>query len=120
MNLRDSQNNPQFPPQDSAQQNQYQQPPQDYGQSQPAYSAQPAPGPTPEYKSVTKKVVLWFLSPVIAFAIAFTFAILGRVTSGDIAGRILNILTILAGMAGVLLIFMGPIVAIVLLIKHNK
>lgn len=80
----------------------------------PSTYQQPAPT-TPVAAGPNHRVrngILWILSPFIVLVGAVIINIAVRMTGVE-ASPILNILTILAGMVGMVLLFVGPVVGIV-------
>ncbi len=55
--------------------------------------------------------VLWILSPFIVFVITFIVTIAFRIAGLD--SMIINVISLLAGIAGVLLMFIGPVIGII-------
>lgn len=61
--------------------------------------------------------VLWILSSIIVLSVVLTLNIIVRFTG--ISSQVINIISILLGMVGVILIPLGPIIGVVKLVRRT-
>ncbi len=86
--------------------------------SQPAHTKPASEQPsTPQNKNRVRNGVLWILSPFIVFTTLIILSGILNFTNTRVAE--LNLILLLMGITGVLLVFIGPVVGIVILVSKK-
>ncbi|HMS23520.1 MAG TPA: hypothetical protein PKB09_01810 [Candidatus Saccharibacteria bacterium] len=69
------------------------------------------------HNSKVKNGIFWILSPFIFLLIVIILNIISRFSGID--STIIDVISLMAGITGIILIFVGPIIGILKLSKHN-